>query len=371
MQKIISELGSLNRWLKQHKEFLGSKIFVVCGKKSFEMSGAKQVIEETFDSNATVLFSDFRENPKIEDAIRGADIAKKFAPDSIIAIGGGSVLDMAKLIKAFYVNSGSELAIATGVQKDFVIQNIPILAVPTTAGSGSESTHFAVVYVSGEKYSLASKLILPDLVLLDGNLIKSASHYQKACSSLDALAQAIEGAWAKGSNEETRKKSFLAIRKLVQNIPAYVKGEADPRIFQDMIVASNLAGQVIDVTKTTAAHAWSYGITTKFNIPHGHAVWITLPTIFRLHDLKSNNFADKGLIDIIAKIKCAMRFRESERADVALDNFCRKLGIELDFEKLGIGFEERQKLSKSVNQERLKNNPIEFAPEDVKAIFNI
>lgn len=185
-----------------------------------------------------VYFNDFGVNPKIEDAERGAALALKAGIDLIIGVGGGSVMDMAKLIKAIYRTPEKSKELAKG-EISMIDPGISMILIPTTAGSGSEATHFTVVYIGLTKYSLASKYLLPDGIILDGSLIASLSPYQEACTGLDALAQAIESAWAIGSTERSREYSFRAAALCAKYL--LVPGERED-VLQGMMHAANLAG---------------------------------------------------------------------------------------------------------------------------------
>ena len=210
MTKLLSGIGSLSQLSDIRAEFNAKTIMIVTGKASYAASGAKSLVDAALKDDTVVQFSDFDVNPKIEDAERGVALAIETRVDLIIGIGGGSVMDMAKLMKAFYTapEKSKELAKGELVMTD---PSIPLVLIPTTTGSGSEATHFAVVYIGLDKYSLASQLLLPDGVILDGSLIASASPYQMACNGLDALAQAIESAWAAGSTKQSREYSFRAV----------------------------------------------------------------------------------------------------------------------------------------------------------------
>ena len=191
-------------------EFNAKTVMLVTGKASYAQVVPKASLIRPCKDDTVVHFSDFDVNPKIEDAERGVALAIEAGVDLIIGVGGGSVMDMAKLIKAFYTAPEKSKELAKG-ELEMTDPGIPWYWYPTTAGSGSEATHFAVVYIGLDKYSLASQLLLPDGVILDGSLIASASPYQMACNGLDALAQAIESAWAAGSTEQSREYSFRAV----------------------------------------------------------------------------------------------------------------------------------------------------------------
>ena len=256
---------------------------------------------------------------------------------------------------------------------------IPLIAVPTTAGSGSEATHFAVVNIGYDKYSLASQLLLPDIAVLDGNLIDTCSPYQKACNGLDALAQSIESAWAAGSTEQSRGYAFEAVELCVKNLKSVVGGGGDtnPLTLQGMSNAAYRAGNAINISKTTAAHAWSYGITNHHGIPHGHAVWLTLPKIFKIHatadtEQVSDARGLKHLQEIMHKLMKSLNIEVAEQADTILENFMISLGVPHNFTMIGADTaEQRAFLAKQANMERMSNNPVSFTDRDISEIFSL
>ena len=150
----------------------------------------------------------------------------------------------------------------------------------------------------------------------------------------------------------------------------YVAGNCQDEMLQEVIKASNYAGKAINISKTTAPHAWSYAFTSKYGIPHGHAVWLTLPKIFQLHFNKAMDADDftssemSGLVEILG-------IKNPNQSELHLSEFCRSLDVEIDFGKLKIGLCDREEISSKVNLERLKNNPFEFDQIDIAEIFNL
>ena len=375
-QKIHSGLGSLKGLKQIISTYDVSRIMVVTGKKSFEDSGAKASISSALDSFKVTYFSDFSVNPKLNDAKKGVEMLKNNNIELIISIGGGSVIDMAKLIKAFYSNSDKTDSVVRGLT-EVIDPKIPLISIPTTAGSGSESTHFAVVYIGKEKFSVAHKCLLPVEIILDGSLTISASKYQRACNVLDAISQSIESAWAVAATKQSQELSFLALKKCMKSFYEYVNSEEPLDSSQSMIEASNLAGQAINISKTTAAHAWSYAISMQHNIPHGHAVWATLPRIFEIQSLDSglifNGTNGKNHLNmVIGKIREIMNMSEGESAVDYFNNFLDSIGTPAHLEKdLKISKSDRAKLSNEVNKERMANNPIKFSDKQISFIFEI
>ena len=376
MTVISSGIGSISQLSSMRASFNAKTVMVVTGKASYEQSGAKEVVEAALQGDNIVHFSDFSVNPKIEDAEKGVSVALEAGVDLIIGVGGGSVMDMAKLIKAFYFAPEKSKQLAKG---DLAMSDpgIPMILIPTTAGSGSEATHFAVVYIGLDKYSLASRYLLPDGVILDGSLIASASHYQMACNGLDALAQAIESAWAAGSTEESREYSFKAVSLCAQYLKEVLATSAHENAFQGMIEAAHLAGRAINISKTTAAHAWSYAFTSHYDVPHGHAVWLTLPQIFEMHaSAVSGDVTDPRGFDhlktVMEHLMAILNINSVTGSSDQLKAYLQTINVKSDMSTVGADtIEKRRFLSKQVNMQRMSNNPIELTAEHVKQIFDL
>ena len=351
------------------------KVLLVTGQASYEACGARAVIEQQLPDDSYIHFSDFGVNPKLEDGERGVRLAKDAGIDLILAIGGGSAIDMAKMIKAIYNDPETAADIVRG-EKEIVDAGIPMIVVPTTAGSGSEATHFAVAYIGKKKYSLAAASLLPNAVLLDGSLLKSASPYQRAINGLDALAQAIEGCWAVGSTEENQKYSLKSIELLMNYLPDIVKGN-DADSLQNVMLAANLAGKSINISKTTAPHAFSYAFTSYYDVPHGHAVWLTLPAVFGIHVLaEESDISDPRGIEyfqsIMKKLGSALGIPENTNGTSYLREFLAALDVEGDMTKLGVkDAQQRQFLANQVNLQRLANNPVTIGDKEIDLIFSL
>lgn len=375
MTAIISEYGGLSRVGELLSKFKAKRVFLVTGRGSYSACGAKAILDDALANIVVERFFDFEVNPKIEDGIRGAEAAKTFGADLILAVGGGSPMDVAKLIKAFLPDIDSAEAMVRGVIP-VPPTDCPLICVPTTAGSGSEATHFAVVYIGKDKFSLASPALLPEGAILDGQLLKTASAYQRAVNGLDAMAQATEGAWAAKSTAETRALSYTSIEALVAHLPTLVAGN-DPDALQAVMVAANEAGQVINVTKTTAPHAFSYAFTSYHDVPHGHAVWMTLPAIFGRH-LKapaaavSDPRGEGHFRDIMIRLSNLYKLTSAETAEAELKVFMQSLDVEPDMKRIGANtVEARAFLASKVNRERLGNNPVALSETDIAEIFEL
>ena len=371
----LAEYGGLSRIGELLAPLSGKRILLVTGRGSYKACGAQDVLDVALADYDITRFFDFDLNPKLEDGLRGAQIANDINADIIIAVGGGSPMDIAKLIKAFRDNPNQAEDMVRG--KIPVPQNdTPLIMVPTTAGSGSEATHFAVVYIGKEKFSLAAPELLPDAYILDGKLLATASPYQRAVNGLDALAQATEGAWAVKSTAHSRALSYTAIEALVKHLPGMIN-ENKAEALQAVMVAANEAGQVINITKTTAPHAFSYAFTSYHDIPHGHAVWMTLPAVFARHMAATpDELSDpRGALHYnttMKRLAGLYGLTDAATAEAQLKRFMASLGTETDMEKMGASDpEQRRNLSGMVNMERMSNNPVNLSQSDIDTIFRV
>lgn len=365
MNNSYTTVKQFTKWLSKRNI---TSVFCVADKQSFGISGAEKLIDSLFADKNITIFTDFSPNPKIEEMQAGFELIRKKKPDLVIAVGGGSVMDTAKCLKASISNNNLEEIIKNG--KEINKSDIPFAAIPTTAGSGSEATHFAVVYIKGTKFSFANENIKPNIVILEHSLLLKMPGKQIAYSGLDALCQGIESYWSVNSNEESSKYSVQAIKLAFKNLKKAVAG--DGKSIKQMLIASHMAGKAINITKTTAPHAFSYYFTSKFNVPHGHAVALTLGQVLKLnaHVSESNCTDSRGVTFVrqrIADICKLLGVKTAEEAAKVFTSLVTSLNLSIKFHELNISLNEiMEYFLKSVNLERLKNNPRELTEELIR-----
>jgi alcohol dehydrogenase class IV len=329
-QKAHIGKNAIVEWLSDVKKVAPKHCFVVRGHRSFEACGGRAIIERLQKETQCEIteFEDFSVNPKIEEAKVGLEMFKQSQADLIVAIGGGSVLDMAKLIRHMAVEQGYAAALH---------------AIPTTAGTGAEATHFAVVYIDGKKQSIAADDVLPDVAVVYPPLTYSNGTYQTACAGFDAVAQAIESYWAKGATEESRVYSVKALGFLWKQLPQLVQAPTE-ELRDQVAEGAYWAGRAINISTTTAPHAFSYAFTSHYGYPHGHAVALTFPFFVQLNGTKTL-FKILGLspTNIIRQI----------------EDYITSLGLDLHLKP----FVDIKMTLQEVNIQRLSNNPVEVTPE--------
>ena len=343
------------------KELQSKRVLLVCGKSFSGLSITPLLLQSNVMYS---LFQDFCPNPKYEDIVLGVKAYRDNHCDTILAVGGGSAIDVAKCIKLFVPMAEN----STYYQQPLQDSGIPLIAIPTTAGTGSESTQFAVIYIEGEKYSLSHASILPDYVILDPSVLRTLPLYQKKCSMLDALCQALESWWSVNATEESTSYAKLAIRKWLEAQTGYL-GNSDLGNMV-MLEASNFAGRAINITKTTAPHAMSYKLTSLFGIPHGHAVALAFPHVWKYMSEHPEKCVDeRGSAYVTDTFQQMAEAVGQKNVELAVDWFFSMLS------DLGINSPKRatsdqlEILIQSVNLERLKNSPILLDEYTIAALY--
>lgn len=366
--------GSLSELKSIFENNKSKRILFVTGKKSFSESQICNDLLLDLKDFEILRHSDFEINPKIEGIKRGLEIAKKFNPDIIVGIGGGSVLDTAKLLSSFYecrINP-EDIIINGGIKSS---RSKGLILIPTTAGSGSEATHFAVIYIGNNKYSYANDDLIADYVILDSRLTDSADNYLTSVTLFDAFSQAIESFWATGSNEESRENSAKSIELILDNFDELIS-EPNSVVRDNMLLASYYAGKAINISKTTAPHAISYAITMNYGVPHGHAVALTLPLFLEYNSTvnieKLNSKIDSSeYLQRFGLLLNLLNVDSSKEAASKINKMMLKCGLQTKLSEVGISSEsEIVELAESVNVERLGNNPMSISRDQLVELLS-
>ncbi len=317
-----------------YKDFLGwikenaSVVFAVTGSMLARLDEGR-FLNSLKESVSLTVFSDFKPNPDISSVINGTDIARNIQPDLILAVGGGSAIDVAKSIKAEY-------------ETDCLLA-----VIPTTAGSGSEATKIAVIYKDGVKQSLKSPKMAADAILFDPDILPGLPDYQKRSTLSDALCHAIESMWSIRATEESIAIARSAADAIFANYRAYLNGDTDAaRCIQK---AAYDAGRAIDITATTGGHAMAYKLTKMKGLAHGHAC---LLAVKQLWDYMLVRGTDLGP---------AAEYKD------AFDEFYGSV----DLEQPELSLEDVDLLASSVNQERLKNNPLMLSTAEIATLYRM
>lgn len=249
------------------------------------------------------VYENILPNPTLEplvDFLRRSDLS---AIGSIIAVGGGSVMDVAKVMSQL-ANVNSDLdSIQEQVKRDDIIQfhhqGLPVLLVPTTVGSGAEVTPFATIWLGAEKEKRS--FVVSDatnrVVVNDSKLLAMLPPEQIMLGGLDCISHALESIWNRNSTEITCSLAVRALSLVVDNLNEAIHVPS-AEVLQKLQVASNAAGLAISVTRTAIAHACSYPLTAKFGVPHGLAC-----SVFLLDIISENREALLSMVPDAALVR--------------------------------------------------------------------
>jgi alcohol dehydrogenase len=289
-QNIIVGKGSLKKLPQITKELKGTHAFIISGphlKKMGTVDSCAEILKE-----AGILADTFTEtegNPSIETVEAAALAYQESGADYIIALGGGSPMDVAKAvgIVAKYGGNIAEYEGAGKVPGDI----IPLIAIPTTAGTGSEVTAFSVITDHSRNYKLTvfSYKLIPAYALLDAELITTAPSSVAAACGVDAMVHAIEAYLSKAASPFSDMMAEKALEFIGKNIRAYVAERSNIEAAEGMLTGSLFAGIAFSWARLGDVHAMSHPVSAYYNVPHGVANAVLLPFV-----MEFNALADRG-----------------------------------------------------------------------------
>lgn len=357
MQQILQGHSNIDTVLHE----IGSKHYMLVCDASFPFLPIKDAF------SPAVIFDQFTPNPLYEDVCKGVEQFNQHQCDAIVAVGGGSTIDVAKCIKLYCKMDSNQ----NYLQQEYCDSGVPLIAVPTTAGTGSESTRYAVIYFKGKKQSITHESIIPNYAILEPSLLTTLPLYQKKCTMLDALCQGIESMWSVNSTEESMMFSKIAIDMIMHHWHDYIEHNS-AEAAEAIMLAANYAGRAINITQTTAPHAMSYKLTSMYGLPHGHAVALCLPEVWMYmleHPEKCIDPRGKEHLEFVFEWLGQIMGCDSPYKGLMM---FRAVMLSLDMPKPKSNNRETdlEILSKSVNPERLRNNPVELNEETICFIYN-
>lgn len=355
----------LDNWIKEKD---CRKLLIVCDASIGFMDDFNKHVEEMQKDGIKIFrFQDFQSNPLYESVVKGVELFRKEKCDGVIAVGGGSAMDVAKCIK-LYTNLPDNGKNGGWLTAEIVPNTIPFLAMPTTAGTGSEATRYAVIYYDGKKQSVTNPSFIPETVLMDPNTLKTLPLYQKKATMMDALCHAIESFWSVNSTDESKVYSREAIKGVLEYMEGYLANTEEGNA--GMLRAAYIAGKAINITQTTAGHAMCYKITSLFKCAHGHAAILCDRALYLWMINHTDKCIDprgeKYLRDALDKIGQAMGCANAKTGAEKLSEIFDRL----EFAVPKASDEQYVELKMSVNPVRLKNHPIAMDIETIDALYH-
>ena len=367
-QKIISAdngYAEFDAWIKEK----GCRNILAVADDSLKfMDTFRNHLDSVRKSGTDILlFQDFTPNPLYESVVKGVNLFRQEQCDGILAVGGGSAMDVAKCIK-LYSNLPGDGSEGAWLKAEITPNAIPFIAMPTTAGTGSEATRYAVIYYSDTKQSVTSESFIPGTVLMDPGVLKTLPIYQKKATMMDALCHAMESFWSVNSTDESKEYSKKAIRGVLEFMDGYLANTDEGNA--GMLQSAYYAGKAINIAQTTAGHAMCYKITSFFKTAHGHSAvlcnrvlfpWMTANT-GRCSDPRGEEYLRKTLDELGQIMGCENAAQGAKK----LNDIFSKLELSVP----AATDEQFEIIKKSVNPDRLKNFPISLDTETIDILYH-
>jgi len=335
--------------IEKIKKISPKSILVVTGNKSYLKSffvSELDILKENFNVqiwNYKKSYPDFKE---IETFLK----YNKINFDLIISYGGGTVIDVSKLLSI----SNNFYFFSEVFDMEKIKTSIIHISIPTTFGSGSESTSFAVLYKDKSKYSIQSPLITPNEIILNYKYTLNLNGKVSYCSILDSFCQSIESLWSVNNTLESSKYALQSIKLISRTLDSINSLSDSDR--ENLLLASNLSGKAINITKTTAPHAFSYYLTINHDVCHGEAVSIIFEKFINLNFDFISEYNQKKIFKYLS-------INNKNEFTLFFKSLKNKIGFRMSLKEIkDLNIDE---YSKSINHERLKNNPVKLIPKDI------
>jgi len=348
----------------------GKRALLVTGKTAAKAHGYTQkVVDLLRQCNVeTVIFDEVEPNPSNVTMNKGGELARSKKSDVVIGLGGGSAMDAAKGIAVVAVESKDVWNYVEGAQIEKDI--LPIVAVPTTAGTGSEVTPYSVVSNRSmrRKDAFASDRIFPRVAILDPLLTLTLSPFNTAATGMDTLAHAIEAYTSVLANYFSDLFAVEAIRLAGQNLRTAVSNGKDLDARANMLLANALAGVAIAHAETTIAHVIGEAVGAIYNTDHGTSVAVTLPAVME-YNCVSNLEKYARVTSLLGENTDNLSVSDAaHKAGVIVKNLLKDIGLPTSLSELGVT-DINPVLSLATRPGLTATNPREIGYEEFKFII--
>ncbi len=318
----------------------------------------------------TEVFSDLPAEPSYQQVQQLVDSCTLFSPDFIIALGGGSVMDSAKLASVLLCNDYTVKDLLSN--PNLAVKKVRTLMIPTTAGTGAEATPNAIVAVPEDslKVGIVNSELIPDYVILSASTIKNLPRHIAAATGIDALCHAIECFTSNKANSFSDTFALAALELIMANIEKACDDADALESKEKMLLASFYAGVAITSSGTTAVHALSYPLGGRYHIPHGVSNAILLIPVLHFNEDKIRSRL------AIAYNKCGysgVASEEEKSKDFIgkISRIIQHLDIPSDLKKYGVSINDLEDLvNAGMKVTRLLNNNMKIVTkEDARKIY--
>lgn len=290
----------------------------------FTKRGGVQRIKRQCGKSHVVVYDQVTPNPELDELEDRITLYKKESIDVIVALGGGSVLDTAKVLSVA-LNDSLIKPLNSVFREDMHHDwgdKIPLVAIPTTSGTGAEVTPFATIWdsVNHKKYSLAGDAVYPSIALLDPVLTLSLPKEETMYTALDAISHSLESLWNKNKTSISELYARESLSLSVKSLPLVLEEHDNIEHRSNLQNASLFAGLAISQTRTAIAHSISYPLTSHFNVPHGLACSFTLPEIIKHYINYSKDEVMNKIMTDVSKLLMSLDLPTKVRKYVSVND---------------------------------------------------
>ena len=361
---------------KEISNKLGQSILFITDKGLMSLGLTEQTLKELKKISSVEIFDDVEADPSKKTLLKAIEVGKKIKATGVIGFGGGSSMDVAKLT-ALILGSGENLEEAWGVA-NAKGPRLPLVLIPTTAGTGSEVTPVSIKTVGEEeKKGVSSSIILPDLAILDPDLTLGLPAGTTAATGIDAMVHAIEAyaSSSKNNNPISKMLSVEALKLLGGSIEKAVFEGSNVEARGNMLIGAMLAGKAFANSPVAAVHALAYPIGGTFHVSHGLSNSLVLPYVLRFNSVDSK--ASKDYAELAPYVFPEIDTNRGAQSVCAefidkLESLSKKLGLPQKLREVDIPKNACEKMAKdAMKQTRLLvNNPREVTEKDALNIYH-
>lgn len=369
-QDIVVGKGSLAKLPEIAKKLGGTHGFIISGPHLNKMGIVKSCADALENAGISVdTYTETEGNPSVETVDKAAAAFKESGADFIIALGGGSPMDVAKAVGVVAKYGGSITEYEGGGKVPGDI--IPLIAIPTTAGTGSEVTAFSVITDHSRNYKLTvfSYKLIPSYAILDPELLTTAPVSVAAACGIDAMVHALEAYISKDSSPFTDAMAEKALELIGKNIRKYVADRSDIQAAENMLMGSLFAGIAFSWARLGDVHAMSHPVSAFFNVPHGVANAILLPTIVEYNALADNGKYLK-IYNYISRTPVLENEFEPLMLVELLKNLNAQLGIPASLSEVGVTADKFDAMADdAMKSGNIAVNPRSTTKKDVLSLY--
>lgn len=349
---------------KKMSQFIKGKHVFMISDPFLYQNGLAEAVGNSLEGKQVSYFSHIEPNPSCESVDEAAALAREAGADCVIGFGGGSSMDVAKMVSCLVSNEGSVYDYYSGGTKELKGRSTMLVCIPTTAGTGSEVTNVGVFTnrKKGVKMPMVHDLFWADYAVIDPSLTYTLPPSVTASTGMDAFCHAIEAYWNKESVPICDILSMGAMKMILENMKQAYEAPGDQKARGAMLTASLIAGISFSQTRTTGIHALSFPLTTEFGASHGTACAVTLPAFVRLsQELEGEK---------MQALACYLGYRSVEELAQALEALMTGMNMPTRLSQIGVKKEDLGHIAKvGLSAAIIKLTPAEMNEKSVYALL--